>query len=227
MTVVPSPLLQTSVQQHVAKEEYANLLQTARKLIKAGDEKQIVEYDWVTAAETMQRVRPRFTKLTPAPSNMATAANIEIGSKVLKVRPVQHLKVPLSHVANNGVQQFMSNVLNAEGHWDVLKVAGQHLPSFDTKDSYLYQLAEAFSSSSSSSIKDQVYAVELQYHPQVRRVCAVGLFRAKDEAALKVHRLLESSLFAEVWYIGPPAKLEMLKLDIDRIPDAVSVIEDV
>lgn len=226
MTVMPSPLLQTSVQQHVAKEEYAHLLQTARKLIKTGDEKQISEYDWVAAAETMQRVRPRFNKLSPAPSNLSTARNIEVGPKVLKVRPVQHLKVPLSHVANKGVQQFMSNVLNAEGHWDVLKVAGQKLPSFEAKDSYLFQFAEASSSSSSSSVKDQVYAVELQYHPQVHRLCTVGLFKAKDEAAPKAHRLLDSSLFAEVWYVGPSAALDMLKLDIDRIPGAATAIED-
>ena len=226
MTVMPSPLLQTSVQQHVAKEEYAHFLQTARKLIKTGDEKQISEYDWVAAAETMQRVRPRFNKLSPAPSNLSTARNIEVGPKVLKVRPVQHLKVPLSHVANKGVQQFMSNVLNAEGHWDVLKVAGQKLPSFEAKDSYLFQFAEASSSSSSSSVKDQVYAVELQYHPQVHRLCTVGLFKAKDEAAPKAHRLLDSSLFAEVWYVGPSAALDMLKLDIDRIPGAATAIED-
>lgn len=226
MAVMPSPLLQHSAQQHVAKEEYAHLLQAVRKLIKSGDEKQIAEYDWVAAAEKMNQVRPRFNKLSPAPSNLSTALNIEVGPKVLKVRPVQHVKAPLSHVANKGVQQFMSNVLNAEGHWDVLKVAGQHLPSFEAKDSYLYQFAEAFSSSSASSVKDQAYAVELQYHPKVHRVCVVGLFKAKDEAAPKAHRLLGSSLFAEVWYIGPLAALEVLKLDIDRIPEAVATIED-
>jgi len=198
------------------KDEYVQLMQTVRNLIKAGDEKQIGEYDWVAAAETMGRVRPRYTKIVSGDSLL------HMGPKVLKLKPVHHLKAPLTHVANKGVQQLMSNLLNAECHWDVLKVTNQKLPAFEAKASHLYQFSPG-----SGMTKDQVYAVELQYHPLVHRLCPVGLFKSQDETSPKAHRLLDSSLFAEVWYIGPIAELEALKFDFGRIPDVAAVIEDV
>lgn len=220
--VMPTGMLQANIQQQ-NYEEYLQLMKVTRGLVKSGDEKQISEYDWVAAAETMQRVRPPFDKLVPTATNRVATAAIDLGSKsVLKVRPVGLLKTSLLHIVNINVQSFLSKLINAECNWDMLKTSDNRLPSFETRTACAYQFA---STVRPSDAKDQVYVVEMQFHPGVHRISSVGVFAEPNITGPKINRLLDSSLFAEIWYTGPLPELERLKLDLDRIAGVVSAIE--
>lgn len=223
--VMPAGMLQANAkhEEHVQlTKEYTQLMKVTRDLVKSGDEKQIGEYDWIAAADQMQRVRPLFSKLMPAPTNRTATTGIELGSKILKLRPVNLLKTSLLHIVSMNVQSFISKLVNAECEWDVLKVSDNHLPSFEARTSHAYQFARE---SAPSDVKDQAYVVELQYHPGVRRISSIGVFKEPNITGPKINRLLDSSLFAEIWYIGPLPELERLKFDFGRIADVVSVIE--
>ncbi len=215
--VMPTGMLQANAKH----EEYAQLMKVTRDLVKSGDEKQIGEYDWIAAADQMQRVRPLFSKMMPDPTNRTATTGIELGPKVLKLRPANLLKTSLLNIVNMNVQSFISKLVNAECEWDVLKVGDNRLPLFEARTSYAYE----FVSSHPNHVKDQVYVVELQYHPGVRRISSIGVFKEPNLIGPKINRLLNSSLFAEIWYIGPLPELERLKFDLGRIADVVSVIE--